>query len=64
MGGTCPFDRDGISAVLSFKEFRLYLNYQICSKGPKSRAAIVMKIYMQSVNVCLACYLKKKAVSH
>lgn len=35
-GKTCPFDRDGISVVSSFKEFLLYLNYQIVHRALKA----------------------------
>lgn len=31
----CPFDRDGISVVSSFKEFLLYLNYQVVHRALK-----------------------------
>lgn len=58
---TCSFDRDVISVSFLFQRVPPLSELSNCSSLHKSRAAIVMEIYVHSVNAECVCPLKETA---
>lgn len=58
---TCPFDRGVISVGILFQSVPPLSALSNCSWFHKSRAAIVMEMYIHCVNAELVCCLKEAA---
>lgn len=61
MEKTCPSDRDVISVSFLFQRVPPLSELSNCSSLRKSRAAIVMEIYVHGVNAECVCPLKETA---